>query len=270
MRLIDLFLFVLPSVLLHGSTSAAVDKSTVLVCYGKLDPALIKGYHYVILESQHYNIYEIRKIKSQNEKVLAYISLGEVNANAPHFAQLKASTLGKNDIWDSYYLDLKQPQTSKTLLSIMQNTLALGYDGFFLDNIDNYTSFGTQPQQKAELIDLLKLIRTSFPDKVMLQNAGLELVPETAALVNAVIIESIATNYTFNDKKYKLREEADFQNYVTKLNNVSQHYNLPVILIEYADTAELRDAVRKRIKNLGFEYFIGQIDLQELPKFSEK
>ncbi len=269
MRLIDIFLFVLPAVLVPGLISAAADTSTVLVCYGKLDPALIKGYHYVILESQHYNIYEIRKIKSQNEKVLAYISLGEVNANAPHFGQLKGSTLGKNSIWDSYYLDLKQPQTSQILLGIIENTLNLGYDGFFLDNIDNYTAFGPQPEQKAELLALLQSIRTKFPDIILLQNAGLELVPETATIVNAVIIESIATNYTFNDKKYRLREESDFQNYVTKLRNVTDNYKLPVILIEYADTAALRDAVRKRIRNLGFEYFIGQIDLQSLPKFTK-
>ena len=268
MRLIKMFLFILPSVLVPNAFAGIVNKSTVLVCYGRLSPESIKGYTYVILESQFYNIYEIKKIKSQNEKVLAYISLGEVNGNASHYNQLKDNTLGKNEIWDSYYLNLKSEKTSKILLDIIGNTLEMGYDGFFLDNIDNFTSFGPQPDQKAELLALLKTIHQKYPEQTFLQNAGLEMISETASYVDAVIIESIATNYTFNDKVYRLREETDYQNYITKLNEIRKTYKLPIILIEYADTAALRDAVQKRIKNLGFEYFIGKIDLQTVPEFS--
>ena len=264
-----MFLFILPSVLFPNAFAGMVNKSTVLVCYGRLSPESIKGYSYVILESQYYNVYEIKKIKSQNEKVLAYISLGEVNANAPHYGLLKNSTLGKNDIWNSYYLDLKAEKTSKILLGIIGNTLKMGYDGFFLDNVDNFTQFGQQPDQKEELVALLKSIHNAYPEQTFLQNAGLEIIAETAPFVDAVIIESIATNYTFDDKVYRLREESDYQNYITKLQAIKKNYKLPIILIEYADTVALRDAVQKRIRNLGFEYFIGKIDLQSIPEFAK-
>jgi hypothetical protein len=263
-----MFLFILPSMLVTNTSGNGISKSTVLVCYGRLDPAEIKGYSYVILESQFYNIYEIRKIKSQNEKVIAYISLGEVNANAPHFKELKDHTTGKNEIWDSYYLDLKSEKTVATLMRIIDNTLALGYDGLFLDNIDNFTSFGHEAAQRADLVSLLKKINDTYPDHIFMQNAGLELISETAPYVDSIIIESIATDYTFDDKKYKLRSEKDFNTYVEKLKAIKKNYNLPIILIEYADTQKLHDEVQRRIRSLRFDYFIGTIDLQGIPQFT--
>ncbi len=270
MRLIKMFLFLLPSVLAGAVPAPSVTKSTVLVCYGRLNPADIRGYNYVILESQFYNVYELRKIKSQNGKVLAYISVGEVNANAPHYAKLKGLTVGKNEIWDSYYLDLDSEKTRKVLMDIIKAKIDMGYDGFFLDNVDHYTSFGAQPKQRATLVSFLKQIFEAYPEQTFLQNAGLELVPDTAPYVDAVIIESIATDYTFADKKYKMRDQAQFDQYVTRLNTVRDQYKLPVILIEYADTKALHDEIVKRIRPLKFEYFIGKIDLQSIPEYHNR
>jgi hypothetical protein len=266
MRLIKMFLFILPSMLIPSAF--AVNKSTVLVCYGRLDPASIKGYSCVILESENYTMSEIRQIKSQNDKVLAYISLAEVNVNAKHYPLLKDNALGKNKIWDSYYLNLKLPKTNEILMKIIGDAIDMGYDGFFLDNLDNYTIFGPQPDQKNEVVALLKAIFEKYPHHTFLQNAGLDLIVDTAPYIDGVVVESIATNYTFNDKNYKLRDESDFQQYAEKLKNVKNTYNLPITLIEYADTVSLRDAIEKRIHNLGFDYFIGNINLQTIPQFS--
>ncbi len=266
MRLIRLILFVLPSVLVQAAFG--IDKSTVLVCYGRLEPATIKGYGCVILESEHYNAAEVRQIKSQNEKVLAYISLGEVNANAKHYPLLRNNTTGKNKIWDSYYLDLKAKGTNEILLKIIGDAIDMGYDGFFLDNFDNFTIWGQQTDQKDALVALLQTINEKYPHFTFLQNAGLDLIPETAPYIDGVVVESVATNYTFNDKKYKLRDETDFEKYAQRLKDIRKTYNLPITLVEYADTGALENAVEKRIGNLGFDYFIGNIDLQTIPQFS--
>lgn len=268
MQLIKMFLFVLPSLLVPGLFTSAYGRSTVLVCYGRLEPETIKGYGCVILEQEHYTSKEVRQIKSQNEKVLAYISLGEVNAHAKHYPLLKNNTLGKNTTWNSYYIDLKAEKTSQILMKIIGEAIDSGFDGFFLDNLDNYTVWGKQKDQRAEAVAFLKTIFEKYPHYTFLQNAGLDLIPETAPFVDGVVIESTATDYTFNDKKYKLRMETDFENRAMRLKELNQKYNLPIILIEYADTATLRDSVEKRIKNLGFDYFIGNIDLQTIPQFS--
>lgn len=269
MRLIKMLLILLPSMLISNTSENGISVNNVLVCYGRLNPEDIKGYSYVILESQYYNIYEINKIKAQNEKVVAYISLGEVNAHAPYFKRFENCTFGKNEIWNSHYLNLKAEKTTETIMDIISNILTLGYDGFFFDNIDNFTSFGPQPNQKKELIQLLKTINDTYPNHIFLQNAGLEIIDETAPYVDAVIMESVATDYTFDEKGYKLRNKNDFDEYVSKLKHIKKKHKLPIILIEYADTMKLRDDVQKRIKSLHFDYFIGNIDLQRLPQFSK-
>lgn len=267
MRLINFFLYILPSVLVTNLFATGVKKNTVLVCYGKLSAESIKGYGYVILESKHYTAKDIKIIKEQNEKVFAYISLGEVNAHAPHFKTLKKYTLGKNEIWNSYYLNLKAEKTSTVLMDLIDKTLAKGYDGMFLDNIDNYTIHGPQKDQRKELVTLLRNIKEKYPKHLFLQNAALDLIAETSAYVDGIAIESVASLYNFKDKKYALRENKQFEEIMARLKTVNANYKVPVILIEYAGTNKLKNQITERIKSSNFQYFIGNIDLQTLPKF---
>ena len=268
MQLIKIILLVLPSLFTTPTLGNGVMiKNAVLVCYGRLEPEVIKGYSYVILESHYYTIYEIQKIKSQNEKVIAYISLGEINANSQYFDLLKENSFGKNETWNSYYLNLRSERTIEILKEMVKNTLAIGFDGLFLDNIDNFSSYGPQSQQKAEMIGLLKMMRDENPTHILIQNSGIGLIDETAPFVNAVVMESVASNYTFEDKNYKLRNKNEFDDFIKKLRLIRKKYKLPIILIEYADTNELHNAIIKRIKPFRFHYFIGNIDLQTIPIF---
>jgi hypothetical protein len=244
-----------------------ITKKSILFCYGRLEPETISGYDYVILESQHYNIYEIKKIKSQNEKVFGYVSLGEINENSENFSLFKDDLSQKNEIWNSYYLNLKSEKTIAALKTIIKDILDLGYDGMFLDNVDNFTSFGPQSLQKEELINFLKDLNSNYPDKIFIQNAGIEIINDTATFIDAVVVESVATDYSFNDKSYKLRDKTEYEDYAKKLEAVRQDYKIPVILIEYADSQSLRREIQNRIKSTKFDSFIGNINLQTLPIF---
>lgn len=269
MRHIRLFFLVFPSILGFGMPGDYCAQSSVFFCYGKLDPLEVKGYSYVVIESKNYSIPDVKKFKKLNGKVLAYISLGEVNSQAKYYNLLKNNTLEKNENWDSYYLDLKSPETSQTLFTIIDQILADGYDGLFLDNIDNFCSFGFQKDQKEEVLQFMTDLNAKYPNHVFIQNAGLELLEKTSGLVDALVIESVASDFTFDDNIYKLRNQSDYDKYIRKLLQIRRKYKLPVILVEYADTQSLHDEIVKRIDRTGFMYFIGSIDLQGLPKFSE-
>lgn len=269
MRHIRLFFLVFPSLLGFGMPDTNCTQSSVFFCYGKLDPLDVKGYSYVVIESKNYSIPDVKKFKKLNGNVLAYISLGEVNSQAKYYNLLKNNTLGKNENWDSYYLDLKSPETVQTLFSIIDQILADGYDGLFLDNIDNFCSFGFQKDQKAEIVQFMTDLNARYPNHIFIQNAGLELVEKTSELVDALVIESVASDFTFDDKAYKLRNQTEYDKYIRKLHQIRRKYKLPVILVEYADTQSLHDEIVKRIDRTGFLYFIGSIDLQGIPKFSE-
>jgi hypothetical protein len=95
----------------------------------------------------------------------------------------------------------------------------------------------------------------------------LELINETGKFIDSIVFESVASDYTFNDNSYKLRDEFAFDEYINKLVSLKNQYHLPILLIEYANTIQLRDAIEKRIKPSRFDYFIGNINLQTTPKF---
>lgn len=268
MQHIKLFLWVLPSLIGLKALANCDQKPNVFFCYGKLNPIEIKGYDYVILESKNYNASDIKKVKKLNGKVLSYISLGEVNSQSKHFNKLKDITLGKNETWNSYYLDLKSDSTSTVLFSEIDKMLSDGYDGLFLDNIDNFTSFGFQKDQKPEIINFLKKLDSKYPNHFILQNAGIELINDTHEFVDGIVVESVASDYTFSDNKYKLREENSYNEYVKKLNQLQKKYRIPVILVEYADSLTLYNEIQKRISKTSFLYFIGSIDLQNAPNFT--
>lgn len=269
MRRINLFFWLLPSIMIAYLSESKVNKNSVFVCYGKIKTDLIKGYSYVILEEKHYNKEEIRLLKKQNKHVVAYISLGEVNSHASHFNLLKDNTLGKNNNWNSHYLDLSKDKTIIVLSRLIKKCLDKGFDGMFLDNIDNFTSFGPQKNQKKELLSLLKKIRQANPEAFFIQNAGFELINDTSLYVNAILFESVFTNYQFSTKKYQLREQKESEVYINKIKTVTEKYNIPILLVEYADNLELYKNVQQKINNLNVSYFIGSIDLQGIPSFSK-
>lgn len=270
MRRFNLFLWFLPSLLATPVFSTPVDKSTVLVCYGKLDALKIKGYNYVILEEKNFKSDEIKLIKKNNKNVLAYISLGEVNVNAVHFNLLKNNTLGKNTNWNSHYLNLKDSRTTIVLMSLIKRILDKGFDGLFLDNVDNYSSFGPQATQRNELVALIQKIKKQYPNHALVQNSGAELVSYTKNYIEAILFESVATDFSFQDNSYKLREIKDFSKRMENINKINSDYKIPVLLVEYADNKKLYSEIVKRLSSSQYEYFVGKIDLQSIPNFSNK
>ena len=69
--------------------------------------------------------------------------------------------------------------------------------------IDNYTIYGPTPQKKEALISFLKALKTLYPELKVMQNAGLEVLEETHHFIDAVAVESIASNYDFDKNPYQ-------------------------------------------------------------------
>ncbi len=265
MLLISAYLPILTSFMLTPFCSFDQKAPDVLICYGKLKPEVILGYQTLILEPKHYFASDVRVFKKQNKEVYAYFSLGEVNVNAPHYTKLSAITTGKNEQWDSYYLDLELANTNQVLFEIIDSIFATGYDGLFLDNIDNFNQYGPQKKQKQALIQLIQKIKTKYPAKKLIQNAGLALVPETYKYISSIAIESVATAYDFKTQQYQLSSAEQWNTLSTEITAIQRKYEKPIILIEYANSSTLFTQIQVRSNTLDCSLFVGTIDLQQLP-----
>ena len=266
MRHIKLIFILLLTLSCIKSKPLAQNMSKTLVSYGKLDPTKIKDYELLIVEETHYTKEEVKILKSNNDKVIAYISLAEINSHAKYYDQLKDYTLGKNELWNSFHLDLSSPELRKRLLQIIKEIMSKGFDGLFLDNIDNACSFGPHPEHKKYVIDLIKQIRKLNNNIFLIQNSGLEIIKSTYKHVNVVALESVVTNYDFNTNEYRLRDESELTKRISDLNVLVDKYAFNVLLIEYADKKSLYNTTKEILSKHSYNYFIGNIDLQTIPK----
>ena len=249
---------------------AQKQESKILFCYGDLYPEQIKGYDYVILEPVFFSKDDVAVLKSQNKNVLAYISLGEVNVAAPHYNSIRSETIGTNQEWNSRTLNIGAPITVASLNRQIDEHLAdKKFSGLFLDNIDNYTEFGPTPHLKDYLIGFLKDVKLRFRESVLMQNAGLFIIEDLRSLIDIIAVESVATDYDFEKKKYQLREKEDFRERLQRIENIKNQYCIPILLIEYAESIKLKNNVEKRLKAVELDYFIGQIELQKPPLFKK-
>ncbi|WP_164076242.1 endo alpha-1,4 polygalactosaminidase [Flavimarina sp. Hel_I_48] len=248
--------------------SQTLVRQKVLFNYGDFYPEDVAGYDYVILESAHFSSADIAVLKKNNGLVLAYVSLGEVNEGALHYDEIKQYTFGKNKLWDSHFLDIKNEETAAILLDIFElNIVEKNFDGMFLDNIDNYTIHGPTPVRKEALIEFLSKAKIKFPEAHFMQNAGVLILKDTSPYINSLAIESVATDYDFEKSKYKLRKLEQFSSILNELEQAHQDYDLPIILIEYADTKKLYNEVIDRIAYKCWPFFIGSIELQSITEF---
>lgn len=249
----------------------AIDKiknEKVFVCYGKLDPNTINGYKYVIVESSFYTREAIQQFKNNNENVFAYLSLGEVNAYSKFFEKLKPLTIGRNENWNSFLLDLETEETIAVLTKAIDEFIELGYSGVFFDNLDNFGIYGQQTNQKHKLLEFIKKISLKYPNHMFIQNAGLEFIDETHKQVDAILFESVVSQYDFENKRYQLRSEEEFKMRQEKINEIDEKYKLPVLVVEYADSFENYNEITKRLNADTLDFFVGNIDLQTIPNFN--
>lgn len=248
---------------------SAQAKENVFLCYGKVPVSSVKNYKYVIVEEAYYNKEEVTVLKQQNEIVICYISVGELDKYVSYFKEAVNYTLpGKNPIWDSYFLDISKPELQDILQKNITEKLAKGFDGLFLDNVDNYGRYGQQKHLEEHFLSFLKKIKTSFNNIYLMQNAGLDLVAKTHSYINSIAIESVVTDYNFKDKEYRLRDKRQKKSIIRKIKYLEEKHEIPFILIEYADTKRLYKKIKRKTKKHNWSLFVGQIDLQKPPTFN--
>jgi hypothetical protein len=239
-----------------------------LFCYGDVVPERVENFDYVVLESAWFSSEDIQTFKTKNKAVLAYISLGEVSETASFYEDVKDETLGKNPIWNSHILNIEAEATRKALWAQIEMFIKTKqFQGIFIDNIDNYTSYGPTPEKQVALLSFLSDLKRTYPGLIIMQNAGIQILESTKKLIDAIAIESIASDYNFKNETYNLREKSDYKSRLRTLEYIKTTFNIPTIAIEYAQEEALKSKIEKRFKRTGISVFVGQIDLQKIPNW---
>lgn len=238
------------------------------VCYAKVTPQQVSGYEMVVIEPDFFSKPEMDALKATGTKIIAYTTLGEIDPNRWYFPMMEArGFIGINQNWGSSYVDLSDSVNRSIILDkVIPEIIVKGVDGIFLDTIDAVAPYTERSNLEPYMVELIKEIRIRYPELIIIQNAGLFLLDETNSFVDAVLVESIASGYDFENQEYLIRDLAAFNSRLEMLQNVADEYDLPVFVIDFSNSNEGISEIKQRLDSLGYPYFISNINLTELPE----
>lgn len=237
------------------------------VVYSDINPVKVSGYKLLIVEPYFYTKEDIYEFHKKGIKVIAYLSLGEVNESRKYFEEFKSIGLkGKNEDHGSYYIDLSKKRIKdKFIKQIVPELYSFGYDGLFLDTIDAVAPYTLRKGMEKDMVEVIKNIKLSNPEKILVQNSGFFLLDQTSEYVNAVAVEDIASGYNFDTNEYLVKSEEEFQDRLNLIDSVYYTFQIPILIIDFEPENSSNELIRSRLEKAGYPYFISNIGFNGLP-----
>lgn len=258
------YLFIL--LLMVASCRTTRDMTTFAVSYGRLNPSAIKNFDFVIAEPDRFSKEQVQSLYHKHLKLLGYISLGEVNSNRSYYNTLKKrGFVGTNRNWGASYLNLADSVTRRVLVDRAGQIIAKGFDGLFLDTVDDVEPGTGRGDLQPYMVDVIREIRKKHPSIDIIQNNGLFLLNKTAGYINGVLVEDVASDYNFQTRSYHVKAHNDFEERVSQLKSISKKYRKPIYIVDYAVTSAMRNQLSAMLNTTGFPYYIAPISLDTIP-----
>lgn len=208
--------------------------------------------------------------------VLAYLSLGEIEQHRPYFDWAKSAgiLLGENPNWHgSFYVDVRQESWRKRVVDeLVPGILATGFDGVFLDTLDDAAALeGQNPQSyramKMQAANLVRSLRESFPRMRIMVNRGYGLFPGIAPFVDILLGESVYSTYDVVHNSYVHVPAAQYEQQVDLLKRARQaNPKLRICSLDYWNPdarGEIRRIYRLERAN-GFAPYVATRDLDRV------
>lgn len=197
-------------------------------------------------------------IRNKKAKLIAYVSVGELEPTKEYYKEAKREwMLGDNPAWKSKIADVRREDYVNFLFEKVFNRLK-EYDGFFLDTLDSYQKVLKSEKDRRDyemaLVDLIKRLRKTYPNKLILINRGFEIVEYVKDDIDALVAESLFYGLDLErGLRYRKMKEEETRWLLDRLNYVKS-LGLKVIVIDYVDpkNRKLQKEVAKRIYELGF------------------
>lgn len=197
-----------------GCTGPKAQATPRWVAYYGQDPQpeALAGYDVVVVDPGYRG--EIAALRRPGGLVLAYISLGELNASRPTFAraQREGLLLEENPNWPGAWLvDVRNPGWRRLVVQERAaELLARGFDGLFLDTLDSSLLLQSRDAaayagMRDAAVALVQALHAAHPRATLMMNGALELCGPLAGAVDRVAVESSLTTWEFAKKAARWR-----------------------------------------------------------------
>ncbi len=232
---------------------------------------------------------KLMRTNNPQRKILAYISIGEAENYRPYWrkvwlkngkatAQTPSWLLHENPEWKgNFVVKYWHPEWQKVILDAVQEAMATGFDGVYLDIVDGFETFEndgkdfeenrinpeTKQSYRRDMIEWVKKVsaqaRATKPDALVIPQNGSALLESDDFLshISGIGIEDL---YTVGDKKQPGRDTREVLGNLQRILETKK----PVLLIEYPQKTELQAYVKKRAHDDGLTLLLTNRELKTL------
>lgn len=257
------FIFFLMIILLCG---CSFQKEDIMKDYGVFlsldasDMNKIEGYRTVVIDAQYFSQNDIAHLQEQGSKVYSYINIGSLENFRDYYDTYSDLTLGDYANWEEEkWINAASPVWQEFLVSLEEELLGKGIDGFFADNCDVYYEYPTDEIFDG-LTEILKHIMGY--GKPVIINGGdtyvtqyREMYGSAKEIMTGVNQESVWSRIDFETGTLSEQTKADreyFEAYVEACRNDGAD----VFLIEYTTYSPLKKQIENYCSENGFRYYI--------------
>jgi hypothetical protein len=232
--------------------------------YSKPIPEILfSEYDRVVVEYENLN-YGKNIDKSYLDKIFIYTSVGEAEPWRKDFSEINPDCfLSYSEKWGSYITSVACKEWQDYVIEKrIKPAWELGIRGFFLDTLDSYMSLNISEEQKKHqtegLIELVTLIHEKYPGVKLILNRGFHILPNINGKVVGIAVESLFLGWDQDNKRFYEVSNDDRQWLLEQLNNIKEEFNIPIVVIDYANLDDKESVYKNvsKIKSLGFTPWI--------------
>ena len=214
----------------------------------------------LVIQPEDYKREQILALRAAGYTLLGYLSVGSISDQRKYYSKLKLYRLSKLEDWPhEWYIDLRKGFVRDFLVNRAKELSNLGFEGWWLDNLDVYEYHKSKDMYNSIII-LLKRIRAINSSKYIMINGGSQFLDKlmdndsthkSITYINGVTQEevySLIKNYSGKGKFGQQKKDMHswYKSYIKRL----LRHNLQAFLLEYTKSSSLKT----RIKNFCNKY----------------
>ncbi len=207
----------------------------------------LKGYDIVVVDAQFLTPNQIAQLHQQNGRVFSYLNMGSLENWRDYHSDYQELALGVYENWeDEVWIDVSQERWQSLVLSLADEYIEKGIDGFFVDNCDVYYNFPKDEIYRG-LETMLKSLRAKERDVVI--NGGdvfvskyLDSGEPLKLVLTGVNQESVFSNINFENETFGTQDEENHAYYLQYLERVEQSGG-QIYLLEYSTDDQLIEEI---------------------------
>lgn len=214
----------------------------------------------LVIQPEDYKREQILALRAAGYTLLGYLSVGSISNQRKYYSKLKPYRLSKLEDWPhEWYIDLRKGFVRDFLVNRAKELSNLGFEGWWLDNLDVYEYHKSKDMYNSIII-LLKRIRAINSSKYIMINGGSQFLDKlmdndsthkSITYINGVTQEevySLIKDYSGKGKFGQQKKDMHswYKSYIKRL----LRHNLQAFLLEYTKSSSLKT----RIKNFCNKY----------------